>query len=497
MSGAPGGRKPGPGNTFHLHPFTQRKPRASRKSAEAREDPEHTTSELANTAPDGWHTPRPDSAASGEGTAQNNGWNKSEHEGLLSLYDGTKRWYHCEHCDYMNDRLYHSKMHYQRIHIKNGKSMPRKRKYTEGQDGPRPAAPPLRVYPEFVAPAPNKRPNAPARLAGTLHHSARPEEDLRCKLFPTPSGYSTKASRIAPNLKVVQTPDATDPEDAQEVLNNSVRYTFQGGSIGCQNGGGPGFSIKAEEMSSPSSLPTGRSTISGSGNASLRQRNKRPKDVAKTPRAQTGRRQDEAERQEVLSHDMLPLPLSAKKITPSPGRMEPSFEHGNNSASTAPPSSARQHAQGSPGKPARSPTHSTPTTPSRPGKFNDLCGNNSLTDAELCTHTPLADANPRLRTLRSATPEARSLQMLPPNSCAVEYSRSPGTRRPRADSSDLLRCDEVMSRDDMVSAQPVSADDVCGGEIAGFNFDSLLAQTHFSVSGSFVWACGSWFVVNG
>ena len=32
---------------------------------------------------------------------------------------------------YFNDRLYHSKMHFERIHVKQGKSMPRKRKYME------------------------------------------------------------------------------------------------------------------------------------------------------------------------------------------------------------------------------------------------------------------------------------------------------------------------------------------------------------------------------
>lgn len=32
---------------------------------------------------------------------------------------------------YFNDRLYHSKMHFDRIHVKQGKSMPRKRKYME------------------------------------------------------------------------------------------------------------------------------------------------------------------------------------------------------------------------------------------------------------------------------------------------------------------------------------------------------------------------------
>jgi hypothetical protein len=60
------------------------------------------------------------------------GWEESEHEGLLTMLDERKkRWYRCknEECNYINDRLYHSKMHYERIHIKNGVAMPRKRKY--------------------------------------------------------------------------------------------------------------------------------------------------------------------------------------------------------------------------------------------------------------------------------------------------------------------------------------------------------------------------------
>ena len=64
---------------------------------------------------------------SGEGWA----WEPSCHPGLLTYHDGRKRWYHCTQCKYFNDRLYHSKMHYQRIHLNNGKSMPRKRKYME------------------------------------------------------------------------------------------------------------------------------------------------------------------------------------------------------------------------------------------------------------------------------------------------------------------------------------------------------------------------------
>jgi hypothetical protein len=33
------------------------------------------------------------------------------------------------HCSYINTRLYHSKKHYQRIHVKEGKAIKNKRKY--------------------------------------------------------------------------------------------------------------------------------------------------------------------------------------------------------------------------------------------------------------------------------------------------------------------------------------------------------------------------------
>ena len=56
-------------------------------------------------------------------------WEPTKHAGLLSYFDGTKRWYHCCFCAYLNDRLYHSKMHYERIHVKQGRSIPRKQKY--------------------------------------------------------------------------------------------------------------------------------------------------------------------------------------------------------------------------------------------------------------------------------------------------------------------------------------------------------------------------------
>ena len=70
---------------------------------------------------------------SGEGWA----WEPSCHVGLLTYHDGRKRWYHCTQCKYFNDRLYHSKMHYQRIHVNQGKSMPRHLEHVERKAAPR------------------------------------------------------------------------------------------------------------------------------------------------------------------------------------------------------------------------------------------------------------------------------------------------------------------------------------------------------------------------
>ena len=43
-------------------------------------------------------------------------------QGLLTYHDGRKRWYHCTQCKYFNDRLYHSKMHYQ-VWVEHGESL--------------------------------------------------------------------------------------------------------------------------------------------------------------------------------------------------------------------------------------------------------------------------------------------------------------------------------------------------------------------------------------
>jgi len=78
-------------------------------------------------------------------------WTPTEHEGLLKTpkadwktllqktatnaskksrsAKGSKFMYACVKCPYVNDRLYHAKMHYQRIHLQNGRSIMCRRKY--------------------------------------------------------------------------------------------------------------------------------------------------------------------------------------------------------------------------------------------------------------------------------------------------------------------------------------------------------------------------------
>ena len=57
-------------------------------------------------------------------------WEPSDIDGLLVFYDGLKRWFRCCMCSYLNDRAYHSRMHYQRIHVNGGRAMVGKRKFS-------------------------------------------------------------------------------------------------------------------------------------------------------------------------------------------------------------------------------------------------------------------------------------------------------------------------------------------------------------------------------
>jgi len=58
----------------------------------------------------------------------------AKHAWLLTVHDGAKRWYHCRECDYSGDRLYHARMHHERIHVNQGKAVLLKRKNPSADD---------------------------------------------------------------------------------------------------------------------------------------------------------------------------------------------------------------------------------------------------------------------------------------------------------------------------------------------------------------------------
>jgi len=58
----------------------------------------------------------------------------AKHAWLLTVHDGAKRWYHCRECDYQGDRLYHARMHYERVHVNAGKAVLLKRKNPSTDD---------------------------------------------------------------------------------------------------------------------------------------------------------------------------------------------------------------------------------------------------------------------------------------------------------------------------------------------------------------------------
>jgi len=55
--------------------------------------------------------------------------NHNKMEGLDIKYEGNKCWFHCLRCSYRNDKQYHAKMRFLRIHVNGGNSCERKRKY--------------------------------------------------------------------------------------------------------------------------------------------------------------------------------------------------------------------------------------------------------------------------------------------------------------------------------------------------------------------------------
>ncbi|KAJ1482167.1 hypothetical protein T484DRAFT_2678907 [Baffinella frigidus] len=87
----------------------------------------------------------------------------------MTYHDGAKRWYHCRECDYFNDRLYHCQMHYERIHVKEGKAIARKRKY------------PSTDLPDVIPAVPDVQdpvtdPSPRRSVSSTPHHHPKPTE---------------------------------------------------------------------------------------------------------------------------------------------------------------------------------------------------------------------------------------------------------------------------------------------------------------------------------
>jgi len=78
-------------------------------------------------------------------------WQASNDVGILfsAATNTHKALYSCSKCSYVADRLYHAKMHYQRIHVLNGRAMPRKRKY-QAQDVLMPGRTPSKKTVEYL-----------------------------------------------------------------------------------------------------------------------------------------------------------------------------------------------------------------------------------------------------------------------------------------------------------------------------------------------------------
>jgi hypothetical protein len=148
------------------------------------------------------------------------------HPYLLTRLDGKKRWFHCSKCEYWNDRLYHTKMHYERIHVNQGRSMPRKRKYAdpgagEGPDGLRTPAPkaaadaghtatphqkgghaPIETTPKGKGSMVSNNKTTPSLLRGSCGPS--PSKKPRVGNLGSSPASASGAVRVSPGAKVSQ-----------------------------------------------------------------------------------------------------------------------------------------------------------------------------------------------------------------------------------------------------------------------------------------------------
>jgi hypothetical protein len=184
-------------------------------------------------------------------------WEMSEHEGLLTFHDGRKRWYHCQNCEYHNDRLYHSKMHFERIHVKNGKSMPRKRKYpnssnvpvSEGGSAPKALAVSRETFKPIPAkvvgrlPSPGSSKTSPTKSRAPAVKCEAPSPPLR---LLTDSGNAADDTLSPPPSSVVMC--------GRWNTANARILTFGDGFLGskvCGGRIGEGVSLNVQDLKSP------------------------------------------------------------------------------------------------------------------------------------------------------------------------------------------------------------------------------------------------------
>jgi len=406
-----------------------------------------------------------EAAASSKSSAQGSEWAKSDHDGLLTLHDGTKRWYHCELCEYRNDRLYHSKMHFLRIHVKNGKSMPNKRKYSDktadsGQAStvPAPRAPaqsgsdaqarnaqtpvaipvsPSGVRGRTTSASPLRPGASPGRSPGKERaRVAKQRLDLSSPVGPVNPGRTIRTGRNGSSLKVTERPryDTADHDDAAWSHQTAHVLTFGGDSIGS------GVSFNAREMSSPVSLGVGRTTIGAP--AGLR----------------SNKKQINKKQKVKLEEDTAP-----KHPEASWPQDDPPFEHSDvvmqNGSGTRP--------VGSPGgKQAVTPQGTPVCSPSRPGLLREMAGIPS---------TPLTGGDRSLSAMARISASPEKFRSRTPTSNALELGRSPGPGRRRATSHDVegfLTCTETLDCELSLTRSDLS-------DLHDFN-DSKVPRPHFA-----------------
>ena len=205
-------------------------------------------------------------------------WQASEHNGLLTYHDGAKRWYRCRECDYFNDRLYHSKMHYDRIHVKEGKAMARKRKYPATDLPDFPAAPDVH-HPALPTSSPRRcvsstpryhpktteslTPNTSASAAPTPlnvvgggaveHPSPSPSTESRTSKTTPLKAKAARRSPLQASRKPPSSFSALDSTDVWDVRNSMV-LTFGEGVFFSDSSSGPGLSIDVAKLQRPAGV---------------------------------------------------------------------------------------------------------------------------------------------------------------------------------------------------------------------------------------------------